>query len=242
MAQFRFYAELNDFLAAPLRGHEFEQPAAPHQTLKHAVEALGVPHTEVGLVLRHSRPCPLDHRPLLAQDRFSVFPAWRRLPLESAGEAGAPRFIADAHLARLARYLRFAGYDTLLHDTGTDAELAAQARADWRIVLTRDRQLLMHRDIEQGCYLRPLEPLEQLRELAHRLQLDLAPGRRRGRCMLCNEPLEEVAKREVESALPPRTRASFERFWRCPACRRLYWHGSHWRRLQGQLGGEAAAQ
>jgi uncharacterized protein with PIN domain len=98
----------------------------------------------------------------------------------------------------------------------------------------------MHRDVEQGCYLRPLDPLEQLHELARRLRLDLAPGRRRARCMLCNEVLEEVAKAEVEAALPPRTRAGFDRFWRCPGCARVYWHGSHWRRLQHQLGGDAA--
>lgn len=238
MAQFRFYAELNEFLPPAQRGREFHRSAAPHASLKHTIEALGVPHTEVGLVLRNGERCPLDHRPLHEGDQISVYPAWRRFALGASQEA--PRFIADAHLARLARYLRFAGYDTLLHEHGSDGELAAEARRDWRIVLTRDRQLLMHRDVEQGCYLRPEEPLQQLHELADRLKLDLRPGARPARCTLCNDPLHEVAKAEVADALPPCTREAFERFWRCPRCGRVYWHGSHWKRLQSALNDAAA--
>jgi len=238
MAWFRFYAELNDFLAPARRGREIEQPAAPHASLKHTIEVLGVPHTEVGLVLRNGEPCPLDHRPLHEADRISVYPVWRRLALAPAAQA-APRFMADAHLAR---YLRFAGYDTLLHSHGSDAALAARARAEWRIVLTRDRQLLMHRDIEQGCYLRPTDPLAQLHDLATRLKLDLTPGRRAARCMLCNELLREASPREVQARVPERARETFHRFWRCPGCERVYWQGSHWRRLQRQLGGPAAEQ
>jgi hypothetical protein len=234
MAHFRVYAELNDFLAPAQRGQTFEHREPPHASLKHAIEALGVPHTEVGLVLRNGAPCPLDHRPLQEDDRISVFPAWRRLALQQAA-AAPPRFIADAHLARLARYLRFAGYDTLLHDRGDDAELAARARDEWRIVLTRDRQLLMHRGIEQGCYLRPTDPLAQLRELVHRLRLDLEPGRRATRCLLCNEALQEINKSDVQAGLLPRTRESFSLFWHCTACQRVYWHGSHWRRMRERL-------
>ncbi|MEW6707596.1 MAG: Mut7-C RNAse domain-containing protein [Pseudomonadota bacterium] len=238
MAEFRFYAELNGFLAPALRERAVAYDAAPHASLKHSIEALGVPHTEVGLVLCNGRACALEHRRLADGDRVSVYPAWRQLRLAPAPDT-PPRFIADAHLARLARYLRFAGYDTLLHETGGDAELAALARGEARIVLTRDRQLLMHRDIEQGCYLWSGDPLAQWQDLAHRLRLGLAAGERRGRCMLCNQPLVEVDKQQVLARLPERTAAAFDRFWRCPRCERVYWHGSHWQRLVRELGGTA---
>ncbi len=79
-----------------------------------------------------------------------------------------------------------------------------------------------------------------MHDLATRLKLDLTPGPRAARCMLCNELLREAAPGEVEARVPERTRRAFHRFWRCPGCERVYWQGSHWRRLQRQLGGTAA--
>ena len=256
----RFYAELNDFLPPSLRGRGLECVAAPHESLKHVIEALGVPHTEVALVRVDGRAASLQECVAGAR-RISVYPTFRRLgpldgrdaaapagladggPAPMAGTAGAPsaadpRFVADVHLARLARLLRFAGYDTLWRATWHDAELVAQARAEGRVVLTRDRDLLMRRDVERGCYLRDATPPAQLAELARRLGLDLR-GARAGRCLGCNAVLEPVDKAEVEAALPPATRRDFERFWRCPGCGGVFWCGSHWKRMRAVL--DAAA-
>ena len=93
----------------------------------------------------------------------------------------------------------------------------------------------MHREVERGCHLRPVQPLAQLQELASRLGLVLGDPQRAARCLVCNAVPVEVDKHAVEAALPPRTRASFERFWRCPGCARVYWHGSHWRRMHEAL-------
>ncbi len=233
MAQFRFYAELNDFLAPWRRWRDSACECAPHASVKHMVEALGVPHTEVGLVLCNGQPCSLAHRPLADGDRLSVYPPMPRLQVPAAGDA-SPRLAADAHLGRLARHLRFAGYDTLWHEHGSDAELAALARDQGRIVLTRDRALLMHRDVVRGCYLRPTEPWDQMAELARRLPLDLR-ARRPARCLVCNAMPVEVDRQAVLAELPPRTRQSFDRFWRCPGCARVFWRGSHWQRMHAQL-------
>ncbi|MCW7538763.1 Mut7-C ubiquitin/RNAse domain-containing protein [Aquabacterium sp. A7-Y] len=238
MSDFRFYAELNDFLPLPRRGRSFTHAVAPHESLKHAIESLGVPHTEVGLVLLDGVPVGLQHRPLGDGGRVAVYPAWQTLgPVPAVGLADVPprRFIADAHLGRLARYLRFAGYDTLYRNDWPDAELAALARAEDRTVLTRDRDLLMHRDVVHGCYLRAIEPLEQLRELVARLRLD-ARAPRASRCLLCNTPLAPAAKEAVADRLLPRTLADFDEFWRCPDCERVYWRGLHWQRLRAALG------
>jgi uncharacterized protein with PIN domain len=236
MPFFRFYAELNDFLAPHVRGRAFQQTTATHATLKHAIEALGVPHTEVGLVLLNGTPSPLGHHPLKDDDLISVYPHFTVLRDRPADQP-ALRFAADAHLGRLARMLRFAGYDTVLHSEGDDAELVALASREDRVILTRDRDLLMHREVAHGCYLRPTEPIEQLRELVRRLGLDISDLRatRISRCTLCNEPLEPVEPAQAASRVPPRTLACFDAFWRCRACERTYWKGSHWRRMREAL-------
>jgi len=246
MPVLRFYAELNDFLPPGLRGGGLDCTPAPQHSLKHLVESLGVPHTEVALVLVDGRPGSLREH-VHGAARVAVFPAFRRLgPLAADGEdvvdsRAEPRFIADVHLARLARMLRFAGYDTLWRPDWQDAELAARARADARIVLTRDRDLLMHRDVERGCHLRDAAPAAQLAELVRRLGLDLRGRLRAGRCLECNLVLQPVGKAEVAAELPEGTREHFERFWRCPGCGGVFWCGSHWKRMRATLDAAAGA-
>ncbi|AKJ28009.1 Mut7-C RNAse domain-containing protein [Caldimonas brevitalea] len=241
MATFRFYAELNDFLAPARRGVAFEHATSPHESLKHAVESLGVPHTEVALVLLNGEPTPLERRSVAAGDRIAVYPQWHLAGVcGSADEVDEPRFICDAHLGRLARYLRFAGYDTLYRNAWQDVELVALARAETRIVLTRDRDLLMHRDVVHGCYLRAVEPLQQLQELQRRLGLSAHEAGTGSRCLLCNAVLETIDKAAVAGRVPPRTFAHFEQYWRCPCCERVYWRGSHWERMSAARPPEGA--
>jgi uncharacterized protein with PIN domain len=205
-ATFRFYEELNDFLPPARRKQDFTIPCARAATTKHMIEALGVPHTEVELILVNG---------------VSV---------------GFERIVADAHLGGLARLLRMAGFDTLYRNDYADAEIAAIAVAEQRILLTRDRELLKLRDLTHGCYVRALKPPHQFREIVDRLDLrrSLRPFTR---CLSCNAPLRDVAKAEVLDALPPSVRANQERFTTCDACGRVYWPGSHWRRMQTLLSG-----
>ena len=229
--EFRFYAELGDFLPLERRGRSFEHPVAPHQSAKHVIEALGVPHGEVGLLLINGETAAMDCR-LAANDRVAVLPVLRRLMKpEAASVAG---FAADVHLGRLARYLRFAGFDTRWQSTWDDAELVAVAASEKRVVLTRDRALLMHKALQAGCYLRDKEPLAQLADVAWRYALDLCAGRP-ARCLECNGGLEEIRKPDVASQLLPGTLAGFDAFWRCTGCRRVFWRGSHWKHLRASL-------
>lgn len=233
-AVFRFYAELNDFLPPDWRGRDFERPVAASQSVKHVIEALGVPHTEIGLLLVGGKVAGFDTR-LRPGDRVALLPALRRL-IPPGGET--PRFAADAHLGRLARYLRFAGFDTLWDNGWEDALLAATAGDDGRIVLTHDRALLMHKAVSAGFFVRDRNPLAQLADVAHRYALDLAANRT-ARCLECNDVLMPVEKREVEARLLEGTRAAFDAFWQCAGCRRVFWRGSHWKRMQQAIAGVA---
>ena len=237
-ATFRFYEELNDFLAPAHRRQAFEVPCARGATVKHMIEALGVPHTEVELELVNGESVSFD-RLLCNGDRVAVYPRFEALdisPLLRLREhpLRVTRFVADAHLGGLARLLRLTGFDTLYDNHFEDREIEAVARRDGRIVLTRDRELLKHRGITHGCYVHALEPARQLAELFERL--DLARSARPfSLCLQCNSPLREIAKAQVEARLPPAVRARHQRFSTCDSCGRIFWEGSHWRRMRAQV-------
>ena len=226
----RFDPRLDAFLAPQRRGVEFDYDGAQHASVKHAIEALGVPHTEVGRVQVDDIVVGLGHR-LRDGERVQV----AAVGAAASDPERAPRFVADAHLGRLARYLRFLGFDTLQRNAWDDGELVALARAGQRIVLTRDRALLMRRDVERGCCLRAIEPLAQLREVGARYALEATPATWRApRCLLCNTPVVAVQPASVASSVPPQVRAHHDAFWRCPSCARVYWRGSHWQRMRAR--------
>ena len=237
MPEFTFHGELLDFLPAARRSAPVRVDVAAHQSAKHAIEALGVPHTEVGRIVVDGRAAaPGDRLPPAA--RIDVHPH----PPEAYGTATpAPRFIADAHLGRLARHLRFAGFDTLWENALDDATIAAIAESEGRTVLTRDRALLMHRDVTRGCHIRAADPLDQLAQVARRYGLVLGAGHA-SRCLECNGEPHPVDKAAISAVLPARTRKAFAEFWRCPGCARIYWRGSHWQRMRDAMAAVNLAQ
>jgi uncharacterized protein len=237
-ATFRFYEELNDFLAPARRRREFEHRFADSATTKHTIEALGVPHTEVELVLVNGESVGFGH-PLHDGDRVAVYPKFEALDVSPLLRVRTEplrvmRFVADAHLGGLARLLRMTGFDTLFDNRFHDDEIEALSLAEGRIVLTRDRELLKRRRITHGCYVHALPPATQLHELFDRLDL-AASARPFTRCLRCNAPLHAVDKAQVAAALPPSVRDRHERFSRCEGCLRVYWEGSHWQRMQSMI-------
>jgi uncharacterized protein len=244
-ATFRFYEELNDFLPPERRRHAFECPCAQAATVKHMIEALGVPHTEVDLVLVNGESVGFA-RMLEDGDRVAVYPKFEAFdvgPLQRVRERPLrdPRFVADAHLGALARLLRMAGFDTLYDNYFDDCEIAAIAAQQGRIVLTRDRELLKRRSITHGCYVHLLRPAQQLHEIFERL--DLARSARPFTlCLHCNAPLRAIDKALVLEGIPPKLAAIHARFSTCDVCQRVFWEGSHWERMQALLETELRAR
>jgi uncharacterized protein with PIN domain len=239
-ATFRFYEELNDFLAQDRRKREFTVPCARAATTKHMIEALGVPHTEVELILVNGESVDFS-RQLEDGDRVAVYPRFEAMdvtPLLRLRERPLrePRFVADAHLGGLAHMLRMLGFDTLYDNHYHDDAIVAICEHDGRIVLTRDRELLKRRPVTHGCYVHALKSEAQLREIVERL--DLARSARPFTlCLHCNTPLRSVDKASVLDRLPPSVREHYERFSTCDGCGRVYWEGSHWRNMQRLLDG-----
>jgi hypothetical protein len=204
------------------------------------IEALGVPHTEVELVLVNGESVGFD-RLLGDGDRVAVYPKFEALdiaPLLRVRERPlrVMRFVADAHLGGLARLLRMSGFDTLHENHFDDDEIERISRAEGRIVLTRDRDLLKRRGITHGCYVHAVRSAQQLREIF--IRLDLARSARPFTlCLHCNAPLHSIDKTQVAPALPPTVLAHYERFSICNVCERVFWEGSHWRRMRSMLDG-----
>lgn len=244
-ALFRFYAELNDFLPSEQRQRDLAYAVRRRAAIKDVIEALGVPHTEVAMILVNGTPVGFDH--ILGDDeRVSVFPAFRHLdPTPDATlqppPPSPPRFVLDAHLGTLARYLRLLGFDTLYRNDYDDAQLADISAREDRVLLTRDRGLLKRRIVERAHFVRPDVPERQLKEVVQRFALSES-ARPFRRCSRCNGLLQKVDKAAIEDRLAPKTRIHYQRFLQCQGCGRIYWAGSHFKRLRRLLSVVGAEQ
>jgi hypothetical protein len=243
--EIRFYQELNDFLPGERRGRSSRAAFREGDTVKALIEALGVPHTEVDLILVDGRSVSFAHR-LAAGERISVYPVFESFDISRVTRVRPrglrePRFVLDVHLGRLATALRMLGFDALYSNDCNDETLARLSGEQKRILLTRDRGLLKRRSITHGYLVRSRRPLEQLGEVIRRFDLT---GRIRpfSRCPRCNIALEEVPKKETTGRIPPRIGELYDRFKHCPGCGRIFWPGSHWdhmrQRLWALLGGD----
>ena len=229
----RVYGSLNDFLPAHRRQVTWPQAVDGHPTVKDLIESLGVPHPEIDLILVNGVSVPFDYV-VQSADRIAVFPQFmivdiRTLTRVRPRPLDRIRFVADVHLGKLARHLRLIGLDTAYRADADDAALAELADREGRILLTRDQGLLKRRMVAHGYFIRETHPHRQLVEVLRRFgPLDLQTF---SRCLRCNDVLREVPKSSVDAALLPRTRQHYDRFTACGGCGRIYWTGSHWKRL-----------
>ncbi len=234
IARIRFYAELNDFLPAALRQLEQECLFVPPAPARHLIELCRVPHTEVTLILVNGRSVDLEH-PMFGGEHVSVYPRFAQVDGSSLIPVQPPppreiRFIADAHLGHLVRELRMLGFDTLFDPQLDDPDLARISAEQKRILLTRDRALLMRREVIYGCYLRHRLPRPLLEDLVHRLDLcsHIDPFTR---CIRCNALVEPADTEDVQPDLPKDRHGIKPPFYRCTGCRQVYWKGSHYRAM-----------
>jgi uncharacterized protein len=230
-AWFEFLPDLNHFLSQDRRDGVFLYTFSERQTVKHLVEAAGVPHTEVGRVLVNSQPVDWSYQ-VQSGDRLQILPA----AAATDDISGEHRFVADNHLGRLAAYLRMLGFDVLYQNNFEDSELAEIAWQQERILLTRDRRLLMRSVVRWGYCLRSLDSHQQLDEVVRRFDLaeKIAPFRR---CLRCNGALHPVSKEAVLDQLETLTRQYYHEFHHCPSCGQVYWKGSHFEQMQKIIAG-----
>ena len=226
----RFYAELNDFLRAAQKQTRFRLELNRRTSVKDLIESLGVPHTEVEVILANGASVDFNYI-VKDRDELSIYPMFESVdvtPILNLRDAPLrqSRFVLDCHLGRLARYLRQFGFDSLYRNDYTDDELAETSAQEHRILLTRDRNLLKRSIITHGYFIRAFDPRRQLDEVIRRFDLksQIIPF---GRCTRCNGIVHKVEKEMIEHVLEPKTRLYFDDFWQCDSCGQVYWEGSH---------------
>ena len=225
VAHFKFDAGLRTLLQCNHKAGAFDYSFRGPQSAKHLIESVGIPHTEIGEVLVDGRSAGAEY---LVNDGDSMDVAG--IP-PGAGILAEPRFILDGHLGKLNAHLRMLGFDCLYRHNYDDATLRDTSVAMARVLLTRDRHLLMQKAITQGYLPRSMDPTQQTREVVRRfgLQRWIRPFLR---CIRCNGILAPVPKEQVIGRLEPLTRLYFEDFRICPDCHQLYWRGSHFQQME----------
>ena len=234
-ATFRFYADLNSFLPYHQRQSEIMHAFSTRASVKDMIESLGVPHTEIDLLLVNGQAVDFGYL-VQAGDRVSVYPPFSTLDVSSVtrvrpASPPEPRFVLDVHLGKLTTYLRLLGFDALFPEDYDDANLARISEQEERIMLTRDRGLLKRSNVTHGYCLRSTNSRQQLVEVLRRYDLTEAiqPFTR---CLRCNGRLEPVSKAAILDELEPGTRDHYDDFRQCQACGQIYWQGAHFVRLQ----------
>ena len=229
-----FHDQLNDFLPMSKKNNAINCAFNGNPSVKHLIESQGIPHPEIGQILVNAISVDFNYK-IQSDDSIEVFPASPQLDQLSGLFVGGnltiqPCFVLDNHLGKLAVYLRILGFDANYRNDIQDVELAEISSTKNRILLTRDRQLLMRKTIRFGYWVRSLEPEIQVTEIIRRFGLKelIAPFRR---CLRCNSSLELVSKAAIIHRLEPLTKRYFDDFRICSGCEQVYWKGSHYERM-----------
>ncbi len=239
-AEFRFYEELNDFLPADRHKISFHWPFFGSPSVKDTIQAIGVPHTAIDLVLVDGKSVDFSHR-LRGGERVAVYPVFERLDISPVirlrpQPLRCTRFILDVHLGKLARYLRMLGFDAAYDRNWDNSMLIDLSLQHERIILTRGLGILKQSRVTHGYWLRHCEPRQQLQEVLLALDLfrQLQPF---SRCMDCNGRIHPVDKAIIRGLIDPNIFQRFREFSQCQDCRKIYWRGSHYERMLQLISG-----
>jgi uncharacterized protein len=235
VAFFRFYAELNDFLSIQKKEVSIERPFTERASVKDTIEALGVPHPEVGCIEVNGKYVDFSYI-VRDGDTINVYPISAKVSQLSKISIRPQlpskiRFVIDIHLGKLATSLRLLGFDTLYRNDYADEELARISSSEERILLTRDCGLLMRSIVVHGYFVRNTDPQQQIVEVMQRFNLYqlVSPFQR---CLRCNGLLASVPKEAIVDQLPESIRLYVNEFYQCQNCNQVYWKGSHYEKLQ----------
>ena len=233
-AAFRFYEELNDFLPEDKRKIRFIHKFADRASVKDMIESLGVPHSEIDMILVNGNSVDFGHI-VEDGDDISVYPVFESLDITDIQHLRnkplrEPKFVADVHLGSLAKYMRMLGFDVSYKNNFTDEEIIEISLNENRTILTRDRGLLKNNRITHGYWIRNEVTEQQVKEVIKRFDLknDIHEFLR---CLECNNILEPVEKGDIEKRLPPKVKDWHNEFWYCSSCDRIYWRGTHFEKM-----------
>ena len=235
---FRFYEELNDFLPKHRRKIDFETTYKGKRSIKDMIEALGVPHTEVDLILVDGNSVDFDYI-LQDGDRVSVYPVFEALNITSVTHLRKTplrrnMFIADINLGDIVKYMRALGFDIYYDVLFSSREIIDISKTENRIILTKSRKLLKFKEVTHGIFIRPGTTIEQIRRIIDYLDIkdDIKPF---SRCLRCNSLLSAIEKKNILDRIPPKTMELCDEYVQCQSCDKIYWKGTHFINMKRTL-------
>ena len=230
----RFYAELNDFLPQKKKMVNYNLPYFGSPTVKDIIESQGIPHTEIDLILVNGTSVGFKYR-IKPLDKVSVYPEFELLDISPLVRLRPKplrisRFVADAHLGKLSRYLRMLGFDTLYKNDIRDEVIIDYSIREKRIILTRDLGILKHSRVERGYFIRNQKPFDQCGEIMRKFSLEkqISPFTR---CMECNGQFNKISKILIKGKVPEMVYRNNSEFYMCDDCKNIYWKGSHYEKM-----------
>ena len=234
----RFYEELNDLLPDEKKKIRFEHHYLDRTSVKDLIESLGIPHTEIDLILVNGKSVGFDYI-INDEDDISVYPVFESFDIKDVQHLRAeplrePRFIADVHLGRLIRYLRMLGQDVYYKSNLNKEEVVKLSLDEKRTILTMDKNLLKRNEITHGYLVRNSDTEKQVIEIVKRFQLK-NQLKEFTRCLGCNSLLRKVEKGEIEFRLPQKVKEYQNEFYICKNCDKIYWKGTHFDRMKSLI-------
>ena len=232
---FRFYEELNDFLPKHRRKTDFEAKFKGKRSIKDMIEALGVPHTEIDLILVNGNSVDFNYI-LQDEDRVSVYPVFESLNITNVTQLRKiplrrNKFIADINLGDIVKYMRVLGLDLYYDPLLSTREIIEISKRENRVILTKSRKLLKLKDVTHGIFIRPGTTTEQIRQIIDRLDIkdNIKPF---SRCLRCNTLLNIVLKEKILDRIPPKTKEFCDEYVQCQSCDKIYWKGTHFMNMK----------
>ena len=227
---FRFYEELNEFLPKQRRKKDFQVDFEGRRSLKDMIEALGVPHTEIDLILVNGKSVNFAYV-LQDWDRVSVYPVYECLNIENVTRLRKvplrkTKFIADIHLGDIVKYMRALGFDVCFDPSLSTRKIIEISKQKSRIILTKSRQLLKFKEVTHAIFIRPGTTAEQIKGILDYLDIKdrIKPF---SRCLCCNSVLKNVSKESIAERIPPKTKELCDQYTYCKFCDKVYWRGTH---------------
>jgi uncharacterized protein with PIN domain len=230
----RFYEELNDFLPIEKRKRRFEHHFIDRTSVKDLIESLGIPHTEIDMILVNGKSVNFKYL-INDGDDISIYPVFESFDISDVQHLRAkplrkPKFVADVHLGRLTKYLRMMGLDVLYKNNFSDNEIVQLSLKERRAILTRDRGILKRNEVTHGYWIRSTKVEEQVKEVIKRFDLQ-KEIKEFSRCIECNDLLKLIKKELIINQLPRKVAQSQNEFYQCPSCKRNFWKGTHYQKM-----------
>lgn len=230
----RFYEELNDFLPPNKRKKQFAHHFYGEPSVKDLIESLGVPHTEIDLILVNSESVNFNYK-VKDKDYISVYPEFESLDISGLQKLRPkplrkPKFICDVHLGKLARNMRMFGFNVFYKNNLKDDEIVNISISQKRTILTRDLGILKRNNVTRGYFVREHDPKKQLIEVIKRFDLiELMNPLKL--CLECGYNLKRISKQKILDLLPEKVKQTQNKFYICTNCNQLYWKGTHFDKM-----------